>query len=116
MPGVGAVAAYFLLHEQDLVEVQRRMRQHRLAAQRRQNLIEAAKREAERLALEAKAEREAQIERLLEPEAPIILPRDESSEGSIVPRILQENFESDPQTQNDGIFENLDRQLSTGDL
>lgn len=87
-----------------------------IAAQRRQNLIEAAKREAERLALEAKAEREAQIERLLEPEAPIILPRDESSEGSVVPRILHENFESDPHPQNDGIFENLDQQLSTGDL
>lgn len=90
-----------------------------IAAQRRQNLIEAAKIEAERLALEAKAEREAQIERLLQPEAPVIIPREEgggATESSDAPPLAQDNAGVENQIQNGDIFRNLDQQLSTGDL
>ena len=87
-----------------------------IAQQRRQALIKAAAIEAERVALEAKAEREAQIERLLQPEAPIILPRDGAGDEVVTPTIPQENPEAEPQIQNDEIFQNLDQQLSTEDL
>lgn len=90
-----------------------------IAEQRRQNLINAAKIEAERLAREAKAEREAQIDRLLQPEAPIILPREESNEDapSNEPApIPQDGVESAPPKEIEDIFRNLDQQLSTEDL
>ena len=90
-----------------------------IALQRRQALIDAAALEAERQAREAKIEREAQIEKLLQPEAPIILPRADPAEETLESSEIEENTASDtPEApgQSGDIFQNLDQQLSTGDL
>lgn len=117
-------------------------RLRRIAVQRRQALIDAQIEEAERLAREAAAAREEQIQRLLQEDAPIIRPRADIEPELIEPQPIEQEPEGEvesqsllapeivPQTgvqtpvvqddqpadavQDSSIFQNLEQQLTIG--